>query len=144
MENRNLYLIVEGNTDAVIISEALDYSQYNHVRLLTLHTKDSMASYVRTIRLMSSDDDKIVVVYDADTQDREQAMASMTNMRRMSHAELMTDRIGFFVCVPDLEGQFAIPKMSKRQENYQMYVKEHIEEIRNNDLIKSIQTFLNK
>lgn len=144
MESRNLYLIVEGDTDAIVISEAIDYSGYSHVRLLTLHRRDAMASYVRTIRLMSNEDDKIVVVYDADTIDREQAMASVTNMRRMSHAELMTDRIGFFVCVPDLERQFALPQMSKIPENYMKYAKDHIEEIRNNELIKAIQTFLNK
>lgn len=143
MESRNLYLIVEGDTDAIVISEAIDYSGYSHVRLLTLHRRDAMASYVRTIRLMSNENDKIVVVFDADTMDRNIAMESVANMRRMSHAELMTERIGFFACVPDLEGQFTIPKIPKNRELYLAYVRENKEAIKNNDIIKSINAFIN-
>lgn len=143
MESRNLYIIVEGETDAIVISEALDYSKYSQVRLLTLQRRDTMASYVRTIRLMSNETDKIVVVFDADTMDKNIVMEVITNMRRMSHAELMTERIGFFACVPDLEGQFTIPKMPKSREQYLAYVRENMDAIKNNDIIKSINAFIN-
>lgn len=145
MSNKCLYIVVEGELDGIIISGALINTQYKKIYKVPIHSKDAMASYVRSVRLITESRDKIVVVFDADTSNLQQVAADIENMRQMSHAELFRERIEFYACVPDLEGQFAIPKsIKKTQDEYTVYLKEHKEEIQKNDLIRSIQTFIDK
>lgn len=143
MKTRTIYIVVEGPTDKAVLSELLNLSMYNKVSWIVVRSKNNIASYVRTLRLMVEPETKILVVFDADVTNLEKAEESVYTMRQMSRAENDLRNIGFFAFVSDLETNLNIPRTIRKSEgDYQKYAKEHKHEMRGIEIITKIQAFI--
>ena len=145
MKARSIHIIVEGITDRVVLSEILDLSKYQKVSWIVARSKNNIASYVRTLRLMIEYKTRILVTYDADTSDLNKAKESIEMMRQLSRAEHDIENIGFYSFVPCLEKNLNMPdNMQKNEQIYKRYAKDHMGEMRNVKIVKEIQEFLDK
>lgn len=143
MKTKIIHIVVEGPTDKAVLNEVLDLSMFNKVSWIVVRSKNNIASYVRTLRLMVEPRTKILVVFDADVTNTEKAEESVYVMRQMSRAENDTENIGFFAFVSDLETNLNIPKnIRKSEREYQKFAKEHKQEMSSIDIITKIQAFV--
>lgn len=143
MKPKIIHIVVEGQTDKAVLNEVLNLSMYNKVSWIVVRSKNNIASYVRTLRLMVTPETKILVAFDADVTNIEKAEESVYIMRQMSRAENDTKNIGFFAFVSDLETNLNIPKNIRKSESeYQKFAKEHKREMRDIDIITKIQAFI--
>ena len=140
---RNLYIIAESDIDAAFIQEVLDVSKYE-VRPVGVNGRNTMASYVRMVRLMMSNTARMVVVFDADTSDLDKVQQAIENMRHASQTQYVSDKVGIYAFYPDLERYFGMPQLQKNKEMYAQYALEHKAEICKKEIIQGIQAFLDK
>lgn len=145
MKARSIHIIVEGITDRVVLSEILDLSKYPKVYWIVAQSKNNIASYVRTLRLMIESETKILVVYDADTSDVTKVNESIEMMRQLSRSEYRKDNIRFYAFVPYLEKNLNMPEsMQKDAQQYKRYAKDHKEELKHIEIIQKIQEYVDQ
>ena len=145
MKGRSIHIIVESITDRVVLNEILDLSKYKKVSWIVARSKNMIASYVRTLRLMIEHETRILVIYDADTTDINKAKESVEMMRQFSRSENNVGNIGFYAFVPYLEANLNMPNnLQKAEKSYKQYAKEHKEQIRRVEKIQEIQTFIDR
>ena len=140
---RNLYLVAESDIDATFIQEILDLSKYE-VRAVGVNGRNTVASYVRMMRLMMNNTARMVVVFDADTMIPEGIRQAEENMRQASQTEYVKDKVAIYAFFPDLERYFGMPQLHKNKEAYAQYARENKVELCKKELVKEIQKFLNK
>lgn len=71
MKTKIIHIVVEGPTDKAVLNEVLNLSMFNKVSWIVVRSKNNIASYVRTLRLMVEPMTKILVVFDADVTNTE-------------------------------------------------------------------------
>lgn len=145
MKARSIHIIVEGKTDKLILCEILDLSKYSKISWIVVSSKNIIASYVRTLRLMIEHETKILVVYDADTSDMVKVQESIEVMRQLSRSEHSKENIGFYAFVPYIEKNLNIPDhLQKNEQQLKRYVKGHKEEMKQIEVIRDIQAFVDR
>lgn len=148
-KTRALYIIVEGQTDAQILHTLLECSKYENVYHIPSGGYGNLSSMAKTIRLMKSpneDNDKILVVFDSDSEKEDVIEDRLATMRYLIGADY-NKRIGVFCFVPDIEGcLFPTYKFERKGigDDLVEYMKEHIDELRANKVIKEMQAFINE
>ena len=140
---RNLYIVAESGIDAAFIQEILDLSKYE-VCAVGVNGRNTVASYVRMMRLMMNNTARMIVIFDADTIFPNGIRQAEENMRQASQTEYVKDKVGIYAFFPDIERYFKMPQLHKDKETYLQYARENKEELRKKDLIQEIQKFLNK
>lgn len=140
---RNLYLVAESDIDAAFIQEVLDLSNYE-VRTVGVNGRNTIASYVRVVRHMMSNTARMIVVFDAGTSDPDKVQQMIENMRHASQTQYISDKVGIYAFYPDLEHYFRMPQLRKNKDTYIQYAREHKAELCKQEVIQSIQAFLNK
>ena len=148
-KTRALYIIVEGQTDAQILHTLLECSKYENVYHIPSGGYGNLSSMARTIRLMKSpneDNDKILVVFDSDSEKEDVIEDRLATMRYLTGADY-DKRIGVFCFAPNIEKSlFPSVKFERKEisEDLVNYMKGHIEELRANDVIREMQKFIDK
>jgi hypothetical protein len=140
---RSLYIVAESDIDLSFIQEVLDLSKYE-VRAVGVNGRNTIASYVRMMRLMMNNTARMVVVFDSDVDSAEKTQKAIDSLRQASQTEYVQDKVGIFAFFPNLEGYFQMPKLRKSKDAYSQYAREHKDELVSKKLIQEIQTFLNK
>lgn len=146
---RALYIIVERQTDAQILHTLLECSGFENVYHIPTGSYGNLSSMAKTIRLMRSpneDNDKILVVFDSDSEKEDVIEDRLATMRYLTGAEY-DRRIGIFCFVPDIERSlFPTYKFERKGINADLveYMKEHIDELRSNKVIKEMQAFIDE
>ena len=146
---RALYIITEGRTDAQILHTLLDCSRFGDVYHIPSNGYNNIASMVRTIRLLkkpSESNDKILVVFDADSMKEEVRVDRIATMQYLTNAEF-DSRIGIFCFVPTLD-QYLFNKYYKLVKGdrgeFIKYLQSNLERLRELLEIRKIQEFLDK
>ena len=140
---RNLYLVAESDIDAAFIQEILDLSKYE-VCAVGVNGRNTVASYVRMMRLMMGNTARMIVIFDVDTISKEGIQQAVENMRQATQTEYVKDKVGIYAFFPDLERYFEIPQLQKNKDVYAQYAREHKDELITKDLINEVQKFLDK
>lgn len=146
---RSLYIIAEGQTDAQILHTVLDCSQFGDVYHVPTNGYNNMASMVRTVRLMKSpreSNDRILVVFDADSTKEEVRVDRIATMQYLINAEY-DKRIGVFCFVPTIDHylfgtDFMLVKGDRGE--FIKYLQENLGRLRDLPEIRRIQEFLGK
>ena len=148
-KTRSLYIIVEGQTDAQILHTLLECSNFENVYHIPTGGYSNMSSIARTIRLMrlpNEANDKLLVVFDTDSEKKDVIEDRLDTMRYLTGADY-DKRMGVFCFVPDIEGSlFPSVKFKSKviSDVLVNYMREHIEELRTNDVIKDMQAFIDE
>lgn len=143
-EQRALYIIAESKTDAAILHSLLDCSMYQKVYNIPAGGYGNLSSVARTIRLMKSpaeSSDKILIVFDSDDADPAERIATM---RYLTNADY-DRRIGVFCFVPDIENDLLKCDVKKKGVTKELiqYLKENLTNLKDNEVIKAMQEFIN-
>lgn len=146
---RSLYIIAEGQTDAQILHTVLDCSRFGDVYHVPTNGYNNMASMVRTVRLMKSpreSNDRILVVFDADSTKEEVRVDKIATMQYLINAEY-DKRIGVFCFVPTIDHylfgtDFRLVKGDRGE--FIKYLQENLGRLRDLPEIRRIQEFLDK
>lgn len=109
MENKNLYIVVEGESDKKVLRKILDFSKVGKVFMYVTMSKNTISSYARTLRLMYNDNPKILVIFDSDVIDKTKAREDVETMRQLSGATTSRN-VGFYAFVPDMDTHLSIEK----------------------------------
>ena len=148
-EVKALYIIVERQTDARILHTLVDCSQYKKVYHIPAGGFGNLASMATTIRLMRNPNksvDKILVAFDADSEKTDVVNDRIATMHYLTGADY-DNRIGLFCFVPTIEGALFPKGFSIRKgddEELTNYLMGHLEELRDMEIIKAIQAFINE
>ena len=148
-ENRALYIVTEGNTDAAILRTLLVCDKYQRVYQVAAGGFGNLSSVAKTIRLMRSpmeSKDKILIVFDADSEDKEAIMNRIGMMRSLTSADY-DKRVGVFCFVPTIERYLFGDdyKLAKGDRGELIkYLQENLGRLRELPEIKRIQEFLDK
>lgn len=148
-EKRALYLIVEDQTDAQILHTILECSKYESVYHIPAGGYSNMSSVARTIRLMRDSkeaDDKILVVFDSDSEKEDVIADRLATMRYLINADY-DKRINVFCFVPTIEG-YLFPTLKLKQKGVSdeliAYLKENIGVLREKEVIREMQAFIDE
>lgn len=137
-----LYLLVEGKTDAAILSTVLDTANYRSVKYIVTHGAETMASHARTLRLMVGKEDKILIVFDSDTLNSDVANQKVQSMRYLSKANESYVKIGVFCFTPTIDILYDSKIAKNDIQSLGVYVRSHLADIKENQTIKGIQAFI--
>lgn len=150
MRDKALYIVTEGQSDVIMLTELLNCSGYEKVYVVPAGNYNSITSYVRTIRLMNdkhNSEDRIVAVFDSDSQDPDVAAEKKATMRYLTNAR-DDRRIGIFCFEPNMDvslfGERNAAKNKIRKGNIREYLNLHRGELLDNPIIKEIQSFISK
>lgn len=148
-EIKSLYIIVEGQTDARILHTLLNCTRYKKVYHIPAGGFANLSSMATTIRLMQAPKEaanKIVVAFDADSEKKDVINDRIATMRYLTGADY-DNRIGVFCFVPTIEVALfpkGFPKKKGDVVELTEYIIKHIEELREMDIIKAIQAFIDE
>lgn len=148
-KTRALYIIVEGQTDAQILHTLLECSNFENVYHIPTGGYSNLSSMVKTIRLMRSPDeanDKILVVFDSDSEKKEVIEDRLATMRYLINADY-DKRIKVFCFVPTIE-RYLFPTLKLRQKGVNdklvAFLKENIAVLRGKEVIREMQAFIDE
>lgn len=144
LDNRPaLYILSEGNTDRSIIRTLLNCDEYR-VYAPEVCGFANMAALARTLRLMINSNDKILIAFDADTVKEDSANEKIARMRFLSKAD-MANNIGVFCFIPQIESIFPENTRFNKGNVAELtrVLQKNIEIIKQNDIIKNMQAFVN-
>lgn len=149
MEDIALYIIAEGQIDASIIHTLLDCSRYTNVYHIPAGGFNNIASMATTLRLMRSpleSDDRFLVAFDADSEKQDVIEDRIATMHYLTGAEY-DNRIGVF-CFPLTIEQYLFPSaiVLRKNETDKLidYLKEHLQDLREKEVIMQMQEFINE
>ena len=144
-----LYIIAEGQIDASIIHTLLDCTRFRNVYHIPAGGFNNLASMATTIRLMRSpleSDDKILVAFDADSEKQDVIDDRIATMRYLTGAEY-DNRIEVFCFSPTIE-QYLFSSddrpLKNDRDKLADYLRQHIEELREKEVIMRMQDFINQ
>lgn len=148
-EKRALYIITEGKTDAAILHTLLASDIFQKVYQVPAGGFGNLSSIAKTIRLMNSpmeSKDKILIAFDADSEDEEVIKNRLGIMRSLTGADY-DKRIGVFCFVPTIDHylfgkDYRLAKGDK--EEFIKYLQADLERLRELPEIIRIREFLNK
>lgn len=142
---RNLYIISEGKSDAQIIRTILDCKDFNKVYCYSANSFNNIPSICKTLRLMIDINDKILIVFDADSCDPDTIDNKISMLEFLTNSTVSRVNIGLFCMVPYLEVQLKLPKLKgkdKITEEFLSVFKDQIDSIRKLPIITNMQSFL--
>lgn len=147
-EKRSLFIITEGKMDAAILHTLLDCKIFEKVYQIPAGGFGNLSSVAKSIRLMNSpmdSFDKILIAFDADSMDTEEKNRKVEMMRNVTSADY-DRRIGVFGFIPNIEGYlFPGIQFNKNDKGTLVYIlKEHIDELRDKEIIKEMQAFIDR
>ncbi len=146
-ETRALYIITEGKMDAAILHTLLVCDKFQKVYQVPAGGFGNLSSVAKTIRLMNSPNeskDKILIAFDADSEDEEVIRNRVGMMRSLTGADY-DNRIGVFCFVPDIEGSLFHGFDYKKNDMGPLveFLKEHADEMRRkNNVIREMLEFI--
>lgn len=148
-ENRVLYIVTEGKTDAAILHTLLARDNFQKVYQVPAGGFGNLSSVAKTIRLMNSpieSKDKILIAFDADSEDEEVIRNRVGMMRSLTGADY-DKRIGVFCFVPTIDNylfgkDFKLVKEDRGE--FIKYLQANLGSLRELPEIRRIQDFLNK
>lgn len=148
-ETRSLYIIVEGETDAAILHTLLNCKLFDNVHQVPVGGYSNLSSVARTIRLLESpreSDDRIIIAFDADSQSEQVKNDKVSMMRQLTSAEY-DKRIGVFCFLPTIDqylfhDDYQLVKGDI--EGLKVYLKEHLEALKDMPIIREMQAFINE
>lgn len=142
----NLYLIVEGETDAKVLRTVLNCADFDKVFQYVSQGYNNMASICRTLRLMVGQEDKILIAFDTDTEDEETIQNQYSTLSFLSRADVSSVKIGIFPMKPCLETALNIPRGLYGKDlspQFVSYLRVNLNRIQTQQLIQDMQNFLN-
>ena len=148
-EIKSLYIIVEGQIDAKILHTLLNCTRYKKVYHIPAGGFANLSSMATTIRLMQAPKEaanKIVVAFDADSEKKDVINDRIATMRYLTGADY-DNRIGVFCFVPTIDVALfpkGFPKNKGDVVELTEYIIKHLEELREMDIIKAIQAFIDE
>lgn len=150
MEERALYIICEGQTDAAVLREILDCSRYGKVYMVPAGGYNNLSSVARTIRLMRVGDDndnRIIVVFDSDSLEPKVKGEKTEMMRYMLNARY-DERVEVFCFEPDIDvalfGERRFSSKAIKEGTIRNELASRMDELRSNPVIREIQEFLDR
>ena len=148
-ETRALYIITEGKTDAAILHTLLVCDKFQKVYQVPAGGFGNLSSVAKTIRLMNSPNeskDKILIAFDADSEDEEVIRNRVGMMRSLTGADY-DNRIGVFCFVPTIDHYLFGEdlKLSKgNRDEFVKYLQANLVRLRELTDIGRIQEFLDR
>ncbi len=139
-----LYIITEGKTDAQILRSLLDCDRFKGVYNYISHGFNNMPSVCRTVNLRMQVGDKILLVFDSDTKDKESIDNKIATMTFLTRPDASVGEIGIFCMVPDIEGALDLPRTdNKLSPALVEYLKNNANELKSKPVMRDMQNFLN-
>lgn len=148
-EIKALYLICEGKTDAEILHTLLDCKSFQKVYQLPSGGYGNLSSVARTIRLMRSpmeSNDKIIIAFDADSLSEQVCNERIATMRYLTNADY-DKRLGVFCFPPTIEQYLFhsdFKELKKDRVTLIDYLKKNYDALRDMDIIKDMQEFIDE
>ena len=141
---QNLYIITEGMRDAQILRTILNCERFGNVYSVISSGYNEIPSISRTIRLSMSLHDKMLIVFDADTCNSETIYDKISTMRFLTNSDSNNDETGIFCMIPTLDKVLGITKQFKEdKEALRDYLRKHQYQLKDLEIIKDIQKFIN-
>lgn len=148
-EIKALYLICEGKRDAEILHTLLDCKSFQKVYQLPSGGYGNLSSVARTIRLMRSpmeSNDKIIIAFDADSLSEQVCNERIATMRYLTNADY-DKRLGVFCFPPTIEQYLFhsdFKELKKDRVTLIDYLKKNYDALRDMDIIKDMQEFIDE
>lgn len=148
-EIKALYLICEGKRDAEILHTLLDCKSFQKVYQLPSGGYGNLSSVARTIRLMRSpmeSCDKIIIAFDADSMSEQVRFERIATMRYLTNADY-DKRLGVFCFPPTIEQYLFhadFKELKKDRVKLIEYLKKNYDALKNMDIIKDMQEFIDE
>ena len=148
-EIKALYLICEGKRDAEILHTLLDCKSFQKVYQLPSGGYGNLSSVARTIRLMRSpmeSNDKIIIAFDADSLSEQVCNERIATMRYLTNADY-DKRLGVFCFPPTIEHYLFhadFKELKKDRVTLIDYLKKNYDALKNMDIIKDMQEFIDE
>lgn len=143
---RNLYVIVEGNRDIMMLRCLLNYSKYNKVYHIPAGSYSSLSAVATTVRLMDKDEgskDIILVVFDSDSNNPSVGAEKIANIEYLTNAEY-DERMKVFCFNPNIE-QCLFPQVNLKAMNNNeqaQLLQKNREKLKDNPYIKELQKLI--
>lgn len=143
---KSLHIISEGQNDARIIRTLITCDSFENVYQVNANGYQNMASLCRTLRLMMEEDDKMLIIFDADSEDDNEIRDKVATFEFISRADINRDKMRVFCFKPYLEKALFPKELQYKQIDNQKvdYIKENLQELRQKELIKNIQKFIDE
>lgn len=145
--NKALFVVTEGQTDATILSSVLDVTGYDKCFYRPANGLHHIVNVTNTLRMMALSCDKILVVLDSDSLVSDTIADKIESIKRQTNADISPVQIGVFCMVPDIEtALFGIEKreLKAKYRDLRNALMEYENSIRSKQIIKDIQSFINK
>lgn len=146
---KSLFIIAESQIDARIIHTLLNCESYEHVYQVPVSSFSNMSSVARTLRLKRGQCgkiDKIIVAFDADTEKKDVVNDRVAIMRYLTNAD-HDNSMEVFCFVPNIEVSLypnGFPNKNGDVAELTDFMKKHIEELREVEIIKDMQSFIDE
>lgn len=142
---RNLHLVVEGEMDARILCTLLKHDDYKNVHYSVAGGYHKMSDIVSTLRLMLEPEDRILVVFDSDTENPTDVEDKINTMTYLTKADISRVKIKIFAFVPDIERSlFGMSKQEIKDKHLDIatLLKNNFDDIKQKEIIRQMQSFL--
>lgn len=141
-----VYCIVEGKSDAVILSAIFKQGLDNQPKIIESNGFPSMPAVARTILSFAEETDKVIIVCDQDSFDNVSYQKNMLGFLlrgAMNNPlfKLITFNPNIDVLIPN---DMKVKGWKNKTNELKRYVVEHIEKIMTNETIKEIISFIEK
>lgn len=141
---KNLYIVTEGYIDAQILRTLLICDSYINVYSVLSKGFNNIPSVSRTIELDMDLYDKMIIIFDADSNDRETIDNKISTIKFLTNWESYKKRIGIFCMIPNIENYLDIRwKPNKDINDIRQFISNNLKKLREKEIIREIQNFIN-
>ena len=141
---QNLYIITEGLSDAQILRTILNCECFSNVYNVVANGYNEIPSVSRTVRLNMALHDKMLIVFDSDTYNKETIYDKISTMKFLTNSDSNNEQTGIFCMVPTLDEVIGLSQQFKGdKEALRDYLRKHQFRLKNLKIIKDIQSFIN-
>lgn len=148
-DTRAIYFICEGDQDAAILHTLMDCNAFQKVYRIPAGGYGNLSSVARTIRLTKTpmeSNDKIIIAFDADSTSEQVKNDRIATMRYLTFADY-DRRVGVFCFAPTID-EYLFPSdyqlLVNDNDKLTKYLKNNLSKLREMDVIKEMQAFLNE
>ena len=142
-----LFVVTEGQTDAVILSSVLDITGFDKCFYRPANGLHHIVNVTNTLRMMALPCDKILVVFDSDSLVPEIIAEKIESIKRQTNADISPVQIGVFSMTPDIESVlfgFGKRELIAKYGDWRYAISENEDNIKSKQIIKDIQCFISK
>ena len=142
--NQNLYIVTEGVSDAQILRTILNCERFSNVYNVVSNGYNEILSVSRIIRLNMALQDKMLIVFDSDTCNKETIYDNISTMKFLTNSDSNNEQTGIFCMVPTLDEVLGLPEGFKGdKEALSDYLRKNQSCLKDLKIIKGIQSFIN-